>query len=129
MFGTARYTIELDDDRWIVVVKYSGMIDLRDRRQAVEAASKAIREKGFRKILVDFSNARMEIHAPEEESEFADLLSSHDVLMDCRTAYFSRPGQSINWFIEVLAQARHFPCRHFTDRELAYQWLAGIDED
>jgi len=129
MFGSSRYSIDVDQERGIVIVNYVDVIDLTDRRQAVETATREAREKGFRKILVDFSEARMETHAPEEESEFADLLSSHDVLMDCRTAYLSRPGQSINWFIEVLAQARHFPCRHFTDREQAQAWLAGVDED
>lgn len=68
------------------------------------------------------------MEGPQEESRFADVLSSDPQLAHCRTAFLASPDQSINWFIEVLAKARHYECEHFTDREAAYAWLAKGSE-
>lgn len=124
MSNSNRFSINIDKTREVVEVSYSNTIDLEDRRQAVEAASRVLEETGYRKVLVDLSNAEMAMHSPHDESRFADVLSRNPMLGRSRTAYLARPDQSINWFIEALAKARHYECEHFTDREAAHAWLA-----
>ncbi len=124
MSASTRFSIIIDESRGVVDVRYSGTITLGDREQAVEAGSRALEETGYRKVLVDLSSAEMAMEDPREESRFADVLSNNPQLARCRTAFLARSDQSINWFIEVLAKARHFECEHFTDREAAYAWLA-----
>lgn len=124
-----RFSIHIDKARRVVEVRYSGTISLADRAQAVETGSRVLEENGYRKVLVDLSNAEMAMEPPEEESRFADLLSSNPQLARCRTAFLANPDHSINWFIEVLAKARHYECEHFTDREAAHAWLAEGSED
>lgn len=128
MSSNRRFSIHIDEARRIVEVRYSGTISLGDRAQAVEAGSRALEETGYRKVLVDLSSAEMAMEGPQEESRFADVLSSDPQLAHCRTAFLASPDQSINWFIEVLAKARHYECEHFTDREAAYAWLAKGSE-
>lgn len=123
MDAERRFSLAVDDRRQIVEVAYEGLISLEDRRQAVKAATKIMESRGFRRVLVDFSNAELQMENPEEESGFADLLSDNPVLAQSFTAYLSRPEQSVNWFIEILARARRYRCKHFTDREQACYWL------
>lgn len=123
------FSITIDDKRRVVEVRYSGTITLADRSQAVETGSRALEETGYRKVLVDLSNAEMAMEPPQEESRFADVLSSNPQLARSRTAFLASPDQSTNWFIEVLAKARHYDCEHFTDREAAHAWLAEGTED
>lgn len=117
------FSITVDEDRRLIEVTYSGEIDLNDRAAAVKAASEILEEKGYRRVLVDLSNARMKANSPHEESWFANVLSGNAALARSRTAYLARPDQTVNWFIEILAQARHYACKHFNDREAAYTWL------
>lgn len=119
-----KFNLKVDDKRRIVEVIYRGMINLDDRQRAVDAATRIMEERGYHGVLVDFSDAEMEMLNPEKESGFADVLSKNPILARGCTAYLSRPGQSINWFIEVLARARRFRCKHFTNRNEAYSWLA-----
>lgn len=125
MADEGKFTVDFDAERGLVVVTYHGLIRLEHRQQAVARGSQAMEEHGCRRVLVDFRDASMDSHSPEEESNFADVLSKNPVLAVSRIAYLARPGQSVNWFIEILAQARHFNCRHFTSIEEAHVWLAG----
>lgn len=129
MSSDRRFSIHTDEARRIVEVRYSGTITLYDRARAVEAGSRVLEETGYRRVLVDLSNAEMAMEPPQEESRFADVLSSNPQLARSRTAFLANPDQSINWFIEVLAKARHYECEHFTDREAAHAWLAEGSED
>lgn len=123
-----KFSIEIDDERGIVEVRYTGRINLDDRAQAVEACSRIVEKTGYFKVLVDLSGAELAMQGPHEEAGFADLLSRNPALARSRTAYLARPDQSINWFIETLAQARHYECKHFANREEAYVWLSGTGE-
>jgi len=118
-----KFTVSLDREAGITEVAYHGVINLADRRRAVDRASRLMQERGCRAVLVDFRDAEMAMLDPQDESRFVDKLSSNEILAESRTAYLSRPNQSINWFIEVLARARHFPCRHFHTYEEARAWL------
>lgn len=129
MSSNRRFSIRIDEARRVIEVRYSGTITLDDRLQAVETGSRILEETGYRKVLVDLSNAEMAMEPPREESRFADVLSSNPQLARSRTAFLASPDQSINWFIEVLAKARHYECEHFTDREAAHAWLAEGAED
>lgn len=118
-----RFSITVDEDRRLVEVIYTGEVDLHERAAAVKAASEVLEEKGYRRVLVDLSNARMKANSPHEESWFANVLGRNPVLARSRTAYLARPDQTVNWFIGILAQARHYACKHCNDREAAYAWL------
>lgn len=124
MSGNGNFAIDIDEPQGVVEVRYSGTIDLDIRRQAVEAASRALNETGYRRVLVDLSGADMALQGPHEESRFADLLSRTPALARSRTAYLARPEQSVNWFIETLAKVRRYQCEHFTDPAEARGWLA-----
>lgn len=128
MVNERNYHITVNAERGVVEVAYSGRITLTDRANAVRDATAAVRQNGFERVLVDFSNARMDNHSPQQESVFADLLSRDETLAHCKTAFLSTPGQRINWFIELLARTRHFRCMHFHDRDDAYSWLAGTGD-
>jgi hypothetical protein len=129
MPDSQNFSITVDDGRRIVEVRYSGVITLEDRTRAVETGSRVLEESGYRKVLVDLSDAEMVMESPQKDSGFADVLSSNPQLASSRTAFLAGPDQSINWFIEMLAKARHYDCEHFTDREAALAWLAeGADD-
>lgn len=123
------FSVDIDEARRVVEVRYWDTITLDDRARAVEAGSRVLEETGYRKVLVDLSSAEMAMEDAREESRFADVLSNNPQLARCRTAFLASPDQSINWLIEVLAKARHYECEHFTDREAAYAWLADGSED
>lgn len=125
MSANSRFSISIDEARKVVEVHYSGTINLDDRAEAVEAASQALERTGYGKVLVDLTGADMVLQSPHEEARFAELLSRNRPLARSRTAYLARADQSVNWFIETLARARHYQCQHFADREEAYGWLSG----
>lgn len=118
-----KFALSTDEPNGIVWVTYQGVISLDDRKQAVDAAVKVMEEAGIKNVLVDFRNAEMDINTPEQDSAFADYLSRNPVLIQGRTAYLSRPGQAVNWFIEILARARRYDCNHFNNPEDALAWL------
>ena len=100
------YTIVVDDQRKLIRIKSSGMITLQDRAQAVEEGSGMLSRSGYRKVLVDLSDAVMAYQSPKEESEFAEVLSRYETLKHCRTAFLVKDQESCNEFIEILAKAR-----------------------
>lgn len=118
------YTIVVDDQRKLIRVKYSGVITLEDRAQAVEEGSGILSRSGYCKILVDLSDAVMAYQSPKEESEFAEILSSNEVLKHCKTAFLAKRKQSDNEFIEILAKVKQYNSEHFTDLNEAYKWLS-----
>lgn len=117
------YKITIDEKRALIMVKYSGAITLEDRAQAVKEGARNLNSTGYRKVLVDLSDAKAIFQSPEDESDFANVLSNNKVLRHCKTAYLAKSTQHSNDFVEILARARHYNFKHFTDINEAYQWL------
>lgn len=123
------YKITTDDKRKLVIVKYDNEITLDDRRLAVAEATAKLESSGYRIALVDMSDASMREHSAEEKSDFAMLISRNETLKKCHVAYLTKAHQHNNHYIEILAHARHFRFKHFTDLEAAKLWLSQYVED
>lgn len=117
------YSITVDDQRTLIVVKYAGAVTLEERARGVNDGVALLNSTGYRNVLVDLSDSTVVFRDAEEQSNFATLLSSNEVLRHCKTAYLTGHGGHSNDYIEMLAYTRHFKCRHFTDIEAAYQWF------
>ncbi len=117
------YSIAVDDQQTLVVVKYAGTVTLEERARGVNESVVLLNSTGYRNVLVDLSASTVVFRSDEEQSNFATLLSGNEVLRECKTAYLTGHGGHSNDYIEMLAYIRHFKCRHFTDIEAAYQWF------
>lgn len=118
------YNITVDDQRAMIAIKYAGAVTLEERARGVNDSVALLKSTGYRNMLVDLADSTVAFRDAEEQSNFASLLSSNDVLSQCKTAYLTDPGSHSNDYIEMLAYTRNFKCRHFTDIEAAYRWFA-----
>lgn len=117
------YSISVNDQRTLIVIKYAGAVTLEERARGVNESAALLDSTGYCNVLVDLSDSTVVFRSAEEQSNFATLLSNNEVLRHCKTAYLTGHGGHSNDYIEMLAYTRHFKCRHFTDIETAYQWF------
>jgi hypothetical protein len=122
------FKITDDKERKIITVKYSGTITIDDRLQAVKEGTDLLCRTGYSSVLVDLSEATIKFKNPEEESKFAMIISSNDVLKNCKTAFLNKPGKRDNDYIEILARTRHYNFKSFTDLNEAYHWLIALQD-
>lgn len=105
------YSIKADEEHQFIHVIYSGNVTLDERKAAVKEGSELLSELGYNKVLVDLTNARLVHESLDEQDKFATMLSMHPVVSKCRVAFVSNSATDNNFFIEVLARARHCDCR------------------
>jgi len=122
------YSITADEENHIIFVNYTNTVSISEREAAVSELSTLCSDVDYKRILVDLREARLIINNPEEQDEFVTRLSLNPVLKKCKTVYLSTTTHDNNFFIELLARARHFNCKHCTDMDVAYEWLLDKNE-
>ena len=119
------YTLQLDPTRAYLDVHYHGVVAVAQRTQAMDEALQILRDSGVRRILIDLTQATAADEPVEHFSAFATRITSEPLLLQSRTAFVAPRVHYINYMIEVLADARHYPFSRFTEREAALAWLLG----
>ena len=122
------YSISSDEEKQILYVQYADDVSIAERLAAVAELTNVNKQLGFTRILVDLRDARLVINNPQEQDDFVTSLSTNPVLKNCKTAYLSSTEHDSNYFIELLARARHFNCKHCTSEEHAYAWLLDLNQ-
>lgn len=117
------YSITADEENQIIFVNYTDDVSIEEREAAVGEITKLNSDVDYNRILVDLREARLIINNPAEQDEFVTRLSLNPVLKKCKTVYLSNTEHDNNFFIELLARARHFNCKHCTSIDVAYDWL------
>ena len=118
------HTLSIDNIKKVLVVIYSGEISFAEREEAVKEGIPLLSKSRCTRVLVDLRAAEMQACNAAEEARFASIISSEEVLRNCRTAFVVRPDQHDNDFIVMRATAKHYSGKQFTDIDAAYQWLA-----
>ena len=117
------FEINMQRDRGWFEVRYSGTITVAEREEAARRVFAVAEVTGFRRVLVDFRHAENAMDAFEASNRFASLLARETVAQNGRIAYVVGAGHQPNRAVDMLADARHVPCRRFDDLELAIAWL------
>ena len=119
------YTLQLDPTHTYLDLHYHGMLAVAQRTQAMDETVQILRDSGVRRILIDLTQAKAADEPVEHFSAFATRITSEPLLLQSRTAFVAPRVHYINYMIEVLADARHYPFSRFTEREAALAWLLG----
>jgi len=119
------YTVRVDHRHDLVDVQYTGSVTIASRTHAYQETLELLADTGYRRILIDYVEARPQAERIVDISTFVRRISCDPLLHVCRIAFVGRNGQLFNATVEVLAEARHYPFRRFHDRESALEWLGG----
>lgn len=119
------YTLQLDEHRGLLDLRYHGVVSVAQRLQAADEALPLLRQSGLRRILIDLMQA---VAAQDSIDDFRALvarITGEPVFRQSRTAFVAPPVNYSNHLVEVLADAHHYPFSRFVDREAAVAWLLG----
>lgn len=123
------FEVYVHRDKGWFEVRYSGSIAVADREEAAKRVFAVAELTGFRRVLVDFRNAQAAVDPFEASNRFASLLARETVLQNGRIAYVAREDHQVNRAVEILAEARHVPCKRFVDVESAIDWLESDGDE
>lgn len=117
------YEVSTNHQHQLIDVCYTGCVTIESRIAAMDETLALLDSTGYRRILIDYIEARAQLDSLASLSSFATLISSNAQLRQCRITFVGRQNQQFNAVIETLAEARHYPFRRFYDRESAIAWL------
>lgn len=119
------YTLQLDEVRGLLDLRYHGVVSVAQRLQAADEALPLLRESGLRRILIDLMQAVAAQDSIDDFRAFVARINGEPVFRQSRTAFVAPPVNYSNHLVEVLADAHHYPFSRFVDREQAVAWLLG----
>ncbi|MBW3549261.1 MAG: hypothetical protein KY442_00155 [Proteobacteria bacterium] len=117
------YTVSTDDGHELIDVRYRGCVSIGSRIQAMNETLVLLDSTGYRRIMVDYLEAKAHLDSLASASAFASLISSDPQLRQCRITFVGSRTQQFNAVVETLADARHYPFKRFYDRASALAWL------
>ena len=121
----AVHVINTNERLQLIEVAYRGMVNVAERASAIDALVDRLGDRGFTRVLLDFTGATVAIEDFDASKVFARKLSDVIQFRSCRVAYLSLPGARVNRVVEALAAARGLAFESFDDRIEALQWLVS----
>lgn len=119
------YTLQLDEARGLLDLRYHGVVSVAQRFEAWTQAAPMLQASGVRRILIDLNEA-IAAHEPLQNMQrFVNQLTHEPLLLQSRTAFVAPPAHPANHLVELLAAAHHYPFARFRERESAIDWLLG----
>lgn len=117
------YALTTDHQHQLIDVRYSHTVSIESRARAYQETLTLLAPTGYRRIMIDYVQAKAQAELFADINAFATAVSSDPVLRQCRIAFVGAPGQQFNTAVEALAEARHYPFRRFHERDPALAWL------
>lgn len=118
------YAVATDHPRRLVDVRYTETVSIESRARAYQETLALLAPTGYRRILIDYVDAKPQAESFDDINAFASAISSDPILRQCRIAFVGARGQQFNTAVEALAAARHYPFKRFHDRDQALAWLS-----
>lgn len=113
-----------DGEGSILELGYSGTVPYHERSQALDAMSEVLQATTIRRILVDFSKAKLESGPDADRVDFVSKSIVAPGFEDCRVAMLGlEDGHARTFF--TAAHVRKLDARLFDDRDEALAWLCG----
>ena len=119
------HEILLDQTHALIDVRYHGTVSIADRLRAIAEAVRLAGDTGFRRFLIDFSDAHSTFDDFARSNAFASRMALDPLLRRSRIAYVAATSRRMNSVVEVLADVRHLPFQRFADRAAALAWLTA----
>ena len=120
------FEMQIDPSGVYMDLRYHGVVSVAERIRAAEQALGILASSGVRRILIDLTGATA---APDDKlqdfSGFAARITREPLFLQSRTAFVAPRVHYVNYTIERLADARHYPFSRFTDRDEGLAWLLG----
>jgi hypothetical protein len=107
----------------VVTSTFSGDVRIEERCEAIDAVVDVARNCQLRKLLLDFSRARLHVESIEAWWRLADRLTHDEVLAQCQIAYVVPSWRHFDVAVDVLARGKGFLVEKFDNREAALRWL------
>ena len=119
------YEVTQNDPLQLVDVRYFDCVSVEQRGAAMDETLVILQAAGFRRIAIDYDQARLRDDGVVTMSAFATRIATNAALRQCRIAYVGKRGHHFNVTIETLSSARGYGARRFFDRDSALAWLAA----
>lgn len=111
----------------VLVVQYDGQVTFKSRGEVLAQILPILREKGIRRLLVDFTGAWPTREKADAADEFASKLASARPLEQAAIAYLNAPHGHTEP-AELVAPVVGFQIRRFYNRRHALEWLQDAIE-
>lgn len=118
------YKVQKDDSNIIIVV-YTGEVNLLQRKLAVDEVCDLIVEPESVRLLIDLRKAVNTMSTDEQES-FGKYLASRKELKKAKVATVRDPELHSNLVIEAFAFTEGYQVVDFNKKDEAIKWLNGL---
>ena len=119
------HAISTDECEGVITSTFSGDVRIEERCEAIDQVLDVARSRELTRLLLDFSDARLYLEAPDAWWKLADRLTHNEVLIHCQIAYVVPRRRHFDVAIDVLARGKGFLAEKFDSREAALRWLCG----
>ena len=119
------HTISTNAVDRVVTVTYRDRVTIAERIEVLEELLAMFAATDYRRLLVDFFDAKSTIEEFVACKELARKLSALGV-QGCQVAYVGPRGRAINPVVETLSASRGFMFERFEDAEEALDWLKEV---
>jgi len=119
------YEFKLDFEHTVIEAEYTGVVDFKERKQAINEGVAILQDREYSRILINLVGAKMQL-SKEEKVKLAHYISEQHALTKIKTAFLIRCEQTEREEIDnAVVRTEEFDSQVFYSRTKALEWLAA----
>lgn len=119
------YDLKLNNELQLIDLKYTGTIQLEERKRARDEVFAIARDKQIPRALVDLRDSNI-LMSEEDMVKFASAFRDADLPSNYHLACVTNPENTAENLVEILITLDGINARYFYDRDEAVEWLTAF---